>query len=200
MPDVGMSEDLLLRVGVPAGFGCGSTDVDRFASSSFFSGVGTGCSGGGWLEIGLLAPQAANPVRARHTTITKQPRSFERFAGHASDKRFTRFRSSALSNREPRFSLPAIRPPPSVSRILLAETAPSAFPSLALHLPKQTASRAPASRPPAFQNPRNCQCFAASKPPRRCASRTLRTCPSPHLTLFSASPERGTRFEYYRNA
>jgi len=88
-----MSAGLLLRGGMTEGFGCGSIEVDRFASSSVLGGVETG-GVGGLLAIGL---RPAQPVIAPAQTtahVTKMSlRRTEKFKVDSG--------SSASRNRRP---------------------------------------------------------------------------------------------------
>src|SRR5579859_6630389 len=162
-----------------AGFGRGSFEVDRFASSSVAGGVETGAVGA-LLTIGFRPAQPAIPI----TNNNRYKEKKSRFCGHAFPGRTLKRNPLSRRLRAPLGVFPAILRLLPVSRTLLAGIPRSFFLFPAPHLPKQTVSPPPVSRPLAFQNLRNCQCSAASKLPRRCAYRTLRICSSVTSSLL----------------
>src|SRR5579859_5136329 len=134
MPGEFESAGLLPFVG-EAGFGRGSFEVDRFASSSVAGGVETGVVGA-LLTIGL---RPAHPVTAK-ANENRNSEKKGRLCGHAFPGKTLKWNPS--SNRFPVMlcAFPAILLLPQASRTLLSGTPQSSFLFPALHLLKQTAS------------------------------------------------------------
>src|SRR5215475_6294929 len=139
-----MSAGLLLRGGMTDGFGCGSIEVDRFASSSVLGGVETGCVGG-LLAIGR---RPAHPVIA----LAQMTAHVRKMTLRRNEKFKVNLGSSASRNRRPLKKIPswnyflflrassrAIQPLRTISRKLPAGTAPFSFLFQARHLPRQIA-------------------------------------------------------------